>query len=397
MRKLLILSAAVLLLAAACGNSKKTATGSNAPAYTIGILVDQTGPLASTEGSTVAGARAGSALAAKAGVHLNFVIADTESSSSGTMAGAQRLVEEDHVLAVIDAATLGFIASPFLKQHDVPVLGGATTGEWLTDHNMFSVYGPINQNLTVTDVGEIMKMLGATNVGLISYNLPTDGPAIKADTTSVQHAGLKVGYVDGQFPLGGTNAEPAILGMKNAGADGFTTLLASSTNIALIEGTRQYGLNLKAALLPTGYGGDILNGGAAAVQGAQGAYFESSFEPVEMRTAATKQLQTDLRSVGANPEPAFGSYVGYTSVALLLQGLQRAGAHPTQASLITSLSRITNFNAAGLLGSHPLNMGDRTGFAAGPDECTYITQLEGTTFDLVPHAEPFCGSLLSTP
>jgi ABC-type branched-subunit amino acid transport system substrate-binding protein len=406
-KALLAASTLTLLAAASCssgtsasssGTSAGTSgasTGASGRNFTIGVLADQSGVGASVGKTLLPGVQAGIALATKEGYHIKYVAADTASSPSTTLAAAQRLVQQDHVSAIISAAALGFAASPFLNSHGIPVIGGASTPEWATDRNMFSVYGPIDTSKPVTTFVKFMKMEGVTNIGVVSYALPTSAATVKAWSTSASAVGLKAGYLNGTLPFGSTNVGPIALGMKSAGVNGLHILADPNTAFSLITAARQQGVNLKVALLPTGYGGDLLQAGPGALQSGQGVYFISSFEPVEMHTAATRQFQNMLQTVGVTSEPTVAEYVGYASVDMLVRGLKAAGPNPTPTSLISSLAGIRDFSAAGLLGNHTLNLAQRSGIAAGPDNCSYITKLSGSSFQLVAGAEPICGTLLA--
>jgi branched-chain amino acid transport system substrate-binding protein len=360
------------------------------------VLADNTGSGASSNKTLLPGIQAGIALAAREGYKIRYVVADTTSSPAGTLAAAQRLVEEDHVFAVIEGAAFGFAASPFLNSHGIPVIGGANTSEWITDNNMFSVYGGLDTTKPATTVGKFLRMAGATNVGIIAYSLiPNSAATIKAYARSVTAAGLKAGYQNPYLAFGTTNVEPVALAMKSAGIDGFVPFTDPNTGFALETALRQLGVDVKVALLLTGYGGDLLQAGPGALQAGQGVYFLTVFEPVEMHTSATKQFQNMLKSVGVVTEPTASEYDGYASVDLLVRGLKVAGPNPNQAGLISALSTVTDFSAAGLLGSHTLNLGQRIGFTGGPDNCSYVTKLSGSGFALVPGAEPVCGNFIS--
>jgi ABC-type branched-subunit amino acid transport system substrate-binding protein len=160
----------------------------------------------------------------------------------------------------------------------------------------------------------------------------------------------------------------------------------------LITALRQAGANLKVALLPTGYGGDLLQAGPGALQEAQNVYFTLTYEPVEMHTAATQQLQSDLSKVGVTNDPTYAEYNGYLSVALFVKGVAAAGSHPTQASLIAALSNIHDWDAMGLVGNHHIDINDRA--ASGMTNCAWVTKLSGNSFQLVPGADPICGHLI---
>jgi ABC-type branched-subunit amino acid transport system substrate-binding protein len=71
---------------------------------------------------------------------------------------------------------------------------------------------------------------------------------------SAKAAGIKIGYLNASFAFGSTNVQPVALAMKAAGVDGATASVDPNTSYALITALRQAGVDLKAFLLPTGYG-----------------------------------------------------------------------------------------------------------------------------------------------
>ncbi len=289
------LLAAVLsvLLVAGCASSK---AGASKPAsthtYTLGLLTDMTGLAASAESTTPNGVKAAVGLANSEGNHLSYVLADAQSSPSGALAAAQRLVEQDHVFAVIAISGLTFAAAQYLTSHGVPVLGAATDGpEWITSRNMFSVFGYTDFAKVTTTAGLIFKHLGVTKVASLGYGIvPSASESAKAAAASAQSQGIGVGYLNANFPFGSTNVGPVVLAMKSANVDGFTGSVEENTAFALGEGLRQAGVTLKAALFAVGYGRDLFAAGPGAELAAQNGYFQLSYEPVEMQTAATQRL-----------------------------------------------------------------------------------------------------------
>jgi ABC-type branched-subunit amino acid transport system substrate-binding protein len=396
---LLVTLAAVTVLAAACSSTKSPAAVTSASAsakhtYTIGILGDLTGLGASSNKTIVQGVEAGIVLAKEDGFNIKYVVGDTETSNA--LSAAQKLVDEDHVFAVIACSSVTLTASRFLTSEGIPVIGAAEDGpEWITSLNMFSVFGPIDTTKVATTAGLFFKKEGVTNVGAVGYSIsPLSAEATEAAGVSAQHAGLKAGYINSNFPFGSTNVQPVALAMKAAGVNGVTASVEPNTGYALITALRQVGANIKAVLLATGYGGDLLQAGPGAIQAAQNVYFLSSFEPIEMHTAATEQFTKILKKVGINEDPTYAEYIGYTSIALLDQGLKAAGSNPTQPKLIRALAGIKSFNAVGLFGNRSLNLGQRTNIAIGVDNCYWVTKLSGSKFLLVPGADPICGSII---
>lgn len=419
--RLVAVAAVIVASAAACSSSKPTVgskttsanSGSTATSgeggspsggetVTVGLLYDATGPASSADKTAIYGVKAGILLAKSQGYNINLVTADTTSTPAGTLAAAQKLVEEDNVVAVITESALTYTASSFLTSKRVPVIGSGQDGqEWLTATNMFANHTPDDTSKVPSTVGKLMNLLGVTNVGVVAYGVPaSSAKAASGWAASAKAAGVKIGYFNANFVLGSTNVGPEVLGLKDAGVNGLIAPLAPSTTLALITGLRQQGVSLKGALLSAGYGGDLTNSGAAAVQAAQGAIVGIPFQPVEMHTAATKQFQYYLSQAGAGSgDPTLAMYNGYVDVALLTAGLKAAGTSPTHASLITALQNLRGFDATGLWGPDiKIDPGSRipTDFN-GPNNCGWMLRVVGNGFQLIPGADPICGHFISAP
>lgn len=386
--------ASILLIAAVCGSSSASASdgGGGKKTYTIGVLTDLSGQAASGNKTSVQGVQAGAVLARKSGYTIKYVTADTGTSPTGAQQAAQKLVDQDHVFAVVAVSSLTFAAAPFLTSQGIPVVGVAEDGtEWISSKNMFSAYGYTDPRIVTSTYGDYFKSQGGTSVGSLGYSIsPSSADAAQSAAISGKSAGLRVGYLNSNFPFGSTNVEPVALAMKSGGVNAVTASTDPNTAFSLITALRQSGANPKVEVLATGYGGDLQSAGPAAKQAAQDVSFVLAWEPVEMHTAATQQFQSNLRSVGITADPTYAEYAGYTSIALLVQGLQGAGSKPTQSSLIKSLSRITNFTAAGLFGSHSIDLSKRVG-SSGPDNCSWFAKYSGSSFQTVPGADPLCG------
>ncbi len=405
--KRLLAAMAAIVVVAGCSSSKgatgggsaggSTAGGTGGQTYTIGLLTDSTGLAASGNKTSVQGVEAGIAWAKTQGYNFKLTVGDTQTSPAGALSVAQKLVEQDGVLAVIANSSLTFGGAGYLTQHGIPVVGAAEdANEWQTAPNMFSVYGALHTNLVSSTAGDFLKMEGVTKLGALGYSIsPASAESAKAAAVSAEVAGLQAPYVNANFPFGSTNVEPVALAMKNAGIDAFTASVDPNTGFGLIAALRNAGVALKVALLPTGYGGDLLQAGPGALKEAQNVYFLLGYEPIEMHTAATEQFANALKSAGVAGEPTAAMYNGYASVVLLVDALKAAGSNPTHASLISALSGIHDFDAGGLFGSHKLDINNRTSIISGVDNCEWMTKLSGSTFQLVPNADPICGHALA--
>jgi branched-chain amino acid transport system substrate-binding protein len=407
--KVIAAAAAAVLVLGACSSSKSSSNasaGSTSPAgssasggssgghtINVGVLTDLTGAAASGNKTFINGINAGVVLAKGDGYTIKYVTADTATSPAAALTAAQKLVTQDHVLVVVAQSAIAFAAAPYLNSHHVPVIGVAEdASEWGTDTNMFPIGGALHINAVSTTFGQLLKLLGATTLGTLGYGIsPSSADSALGATKSAQLAGLKSGYVNANFPFGSTNVQPVAIAMKSAGVNAFYASVDPNTGFALITALRQSGDDLKAAVLPDGYGADTLQAGPGALQAAQNVYFTLGYEPVEMNTSATKQFQADLATSGTTGVPTYSEYNGYVAVGLLVQGLKAAGANPTQASLTTALSKIHNWNALGLWGGRTIDINNRTDILTST-LCTYVTKLVGSNFQLVSGAEPLCGS-----
>jgi branched-chain amino acid transport system substrate-binding protein len=263
-----------------------------------------------------------------------------------------------------------------------------------TDKNMFPIAGALHITAVTSTLGQVFKLLGATTVGTLGYGIsPSSADSAKAGIKSARAAGLKNGYLNATIPFGSTNVQPIAVAMKGAGVDAFYASVDPNTGFSLITALRQEGANLKAAVLPDGYGADTLQAGPGALQAAQNVYFLLGYEPAEMNTAATKQFVADLAASGTTGVPTYGEYNGYVSTGLLLRALKSAGANPTSATLTTALSGIHDWDALGLWGGRKVDINNRTDVLAS-GLCSWVTKLVGSNFEVVKGAAPLCGTVI---
>jgi ABC-type branched-subunit amino acid transport system substrate-binding protein len=373
-----------------------SAGGGGGKTVTIGLLTDVTGLAASGNKTSVDGVKAGAVYASRNGYTIKYVVADTATNPATALSAAQKLVSQDHVSAVIAHSAITFAASNYLTAHGVPVVGAGEDGpEWTKAKNMFSVFGALNTTKVTDVMGKFYKSQGVTTVGAVGYSIsPLSSESAKASTESAKSVGLKVGYLNANFPFGSTNVQPVALAMKSAGVDGFTASTDPNTGFALVTALRQAGADIKVAIFATGYGGDLLQAGPGALSAAQNVYFSLGYEPVEMQTTATKQFESDLKAAGVSGKPTYAEYNGYTSVGLLVRALKASGGSTKSAALISALSGIHDWDALGLFGGRKLDLNDRSNIVGGVGNCMWVTKLEGDKFTLVKGATPICGDVL---
>lgn len=315
------------------------------------------------------------------GHKIEYVLADTTSTPQGALTAAQKLVQSDHVFAILENSSVFYGAEPYLLQNNVPVVGSAIDGPIWTDpnnKNLFAASGPTNSEYAMLAQGTYMKSQGVTSCGSIGYSSSESAQnAATAFTKACQAAGLKVGYLNNQIPFGSTDVGPLALAIKNAHVDGLYLPVVPNTAFALVGALHQLGVKMKSILLATGYGGDLLSS-KAAVQAAQGVDFMPIGTPAEANTPATKKRAADLKAVGVTTPPTFAEQEDFLTLTMFVTGLKAAGANPTPDSFTTALRNVKNYDADGLYAPQKWNLDSWV----PTHGCMWVVRLQGTAFHL---------------
>ena len=249
-------------------------------------------------------------------------------SSGANLTAAQDLVENRDVFAVVNQSPFAFLTYRWLLEHDVPMIGAGSDGTYYQQKGNEDVLSSGGNGLVFGDViydttAKQMKLAGAKKVAALAYGAASSSVAsAKAFMNyAVPGVGLDPVYTNTAIEFGSSDVSPAVLGIKNAGADAVYLPMAAATNVAVVQGLQQNGVEMKASVLATGYGQDFLDS-PAAQNFPSSAYLSIGYKPVELKTAATKKLQADLKKYADfTGVPDFGVYNGYILADLLIRGL----------------------------------------------------------------------------
>ncbi len=379
----------------AAGN-KASAPGVTPTQITLGVQTSLTGSASSEFLGVDTGIRARFGLQnAEGGVfgrQLKFVTKDDTSTEAGSETAAQALVGES-VFGVMAVSAFVIGGYRTYVQAGIPVTGGGFDGpEWeqKPDTNMFAVTGQYPGYPQWTTVAQFIKDNGGTNVACLGYNVTSSEAGALGCAKAAKAVGIKAGYVNDSISFGTVAVSPIALAMKSTGVDSAFMVMDANTNLAIVTAAKQTGVNVKVPVLATGYGQELLDD-TSAVQAAQGAYLENGTEPVELNTPATQQMVNAFKTyAGYSGIPGFDYTQGWLAADLMIKGLQLAGQNPTRSSFIANLSKVTDYDANGLLAS-PENF---AAFGQIPaTQCFYFPQLVGTHF-VTKSAKPVCGTLI---
>ena len=235
----------------------------------VGFIYSKTGVASATSGDSDVGckARVGreNANGGVGGRKLDVQYVDDQSSGAN-LTSAQNLVQNQHVFMVINDSAFAFLTYRWLLDHNVPLIGGGFDGTYYGapgNEKVISAFGNAAPVEGVSyDVGpKIAKALGATKMASLGYGVsPSSTAAAKSNGKyAAPAAGLKSVYTNTTVDFGSTDVSPLVLGIKNSGADSAFYAMNGNTNLAIAQGLVQNGVKMKAELMATGYGQQLLD------------------------------------------------------------------------------------------------------------------------------------------
>ena len=130
---------------------------------------------------------------------------------------------------------------------------------------------------------------------------------------------------------------------------------------------------------------------ASAAAAAQNVYYSSIIPPIDTNNAASSTFEANIKAVDPSyvmgTYPSFGTTDAYLGAVLMVEGLQMAGHNPTRQSFITNLTKVTNWNALGLV---PIGVSFNHFGTSEPSYCEFYVDVQGQTFAAVNGGKPFC-------
>ena len=377
-----------------------SAPGVSPTTIKIGFITSFTGAASSTFATASTGAKAYFNAVNKAGGvdgrQIQLLTADDASTPAGALAATQLLLSQGVYGIVVDSSYY-FGSYKITTQAGVPITGSGFDGpEWgqQPNTNMFSTTGgidPVHPELQAA-LGStaLFKTIGVTNVGGLAYGIsPSSTASIKDMRTALQDNGLKMGYENLSVPFGTTDVSSDVLSMKNAGIDMAVCSCVQSTVLAMVTGLGQSGSKSKS--LSFASADSSLFADASAAAAAQNVYYSSIIPPVDTNNAASSTFEANIKAVDPSyvvgTYPSFGTTDAYLGAVLMVEGLQVAGHNPTRQSFITNLTKVTNWNALGLI---PIGVSFNHFGTSEPSYCEFYVHVQGQAFAALNSGKPYC-------
>jgi len=303
-------------------------------------------------------------------------------------------VQNENVYMIINDSAFAFLSYRWLLDHEIPLIGGGFDGNYYGapgNEKVISAFGnsPPISGIATTLSPKIMKALGASKVAAIGYGVsPSSSAAVKSlQEFSTPALGLDPVYTNTSVDFGTSDVGPLVLGMKNAGADAGWYAMDLSTNLALAQGLIQNGVKMKAQLMATGYGHELLEQPVSKTLGPD-IILTTGWAPVELKTKATKRFQSDLKKyAGFTDVPDFGIYTGYIDCDMAIMGLEKQGDDLDPTTYWEALRSVGTYNAGGGLGCTNSSLSLETYGKIAPGDnsdgrriCTWALQVKDGKF-----------------
>ena len=361
----------LLMVVAACGNSKDSGSGSAAkdtaghgPGVTdteikVGGLAAVNNPLGGSYGDAFDGAQAYfDKVNAEGGVFnrkINLVAKRYDGAqASRNVSQARALVEEDGVFAVLPVATISFSGAKYLGEQGVPTFGWNINAEWSGPPSLFGQSGSHlcfdcpNAWLTY-----VAKQTGFTKVGVLTYTAPQSQECAKGWKASIDKFGAQLGislvYETTSINFGFTPPElgPELDKMKSAGVQFLATCVDGAGSAKLGKAFKDNGMNI-IQYLPNGYddtliaqSADVLEGDFVTID-----YFPYQ-APESEQPQALKDFVAAMKAKGKAPNE--NSLVGWINADQFVTGLKAAGPDFTRQKIVDAINTEKDYTAGGIL------------------------------------------------
>jgi branched-chain amino acid transport system substrate-binding protein len=340
---------AVALLTAACSSSSTSSTSSSAPA--TGSTSSTATGHASGNAIVVGGLQDGNFPGMDTGFEARIarfnkqggiggrkiqflgVLNDGDSLTTD-LNNAQTLVLKDHVFAVAPIAdeVLSPASVQLFAQNSTPYIGWGISPAWCGNNWGFPLTGceSSTQYQSTAGFAQTAQAIGKSPKGLKVAVIGTDNAGGKAGTeglvAAIKTVGADVVYGQASVPQDGTTDYAPYVQAIMAGNPDLVQLVVNFTAaVGLTAALRQAGY--KGALWnPSAYVPGLFAAQPQLAQALSGSLVVANFPPSEQNSAASLQVESDLKAMGAPATFDLGEAVGWWSAEEFIQELQATAA-----------------------------------------------------------------------
>jgi branched-chain amino acid transport system substrate-binding protein len=248
---------------AAQPTTASTASGSTPQTIKIGALYSMTGPDAGWAGEAyvkshqmaVDEINAAGGIKCLGGAQLQIVVGDTQSQAAAADSEMQRLISQEHVIAVFGSAISGATipASQIANQQKIPYIVPNALDAPISDQGLYYVFqtAPLLQNMAVDDVTWV-KSEGAKTAVITVPNITFGADTETSWKTAIQAQGLTL-VDDTSYDANASDLTDTVLKVKADNPDVWF-LLTNSQGALLMKESKEQGFYPKMGIVTLGSG-----------------------------------------------------------------------------------------------------------------------------------------------
>jgi|RhiMethySRZTD1v2_1073278.scaffolds.fasta_scaffold57068_2 branched-chain amino acid transport system substrate-binding protein len=304
---------------------------------------------------------------------------DDKGDAAQNLTGAQSLVEQQKVYAVLAFSGVGGTSAPYLNQKGIPVVGWQLGLDIYGKYpNFFGFQNANAENLAQnynSRTAEAMKAAGAKKVALIGGNLGNSAVFIEQIADSIQRfhkKDMEVVYKSSDVPPGNTQWGSYVEEIKKSGADFVYVPLAGTDLFGFMSALKQAGVTAQT-MSPSGYSPRV-----TGVSAFDGHIFGMEFKPFETTPVpeGMAAFKTAVAKYAPNAPVDQGLAIGWLTGNAFLEGLKAAGEKcATWQGFINNLRLEKGYSADGWF--EPISFQE---VFNKPIPCAYYVKLTGGQF-----------------
>ena len=328
-----------------------------------------------------------------------------DKSSGANLTGANDLIKNRGVFAIVNNSSFAFLSYRAIKDSGTPLIGGGFDGNYYSkkgNENIINAGGngsPPPEGIIFTNGTDVAKKLGAKKIGSVGYGVSPSSTGVAKDTQkyAAPASGLDPVYLNTAVDFGTTDVGPIVLGLKNAGADAVYLPLDGNTNLAIAQGLRQNGVGMKAVLMASGYGQEMLDSPITKTLDSR-EVVSQVYKPAELASdPAVKKFRADLKKYAdITGVPDYGAYTGYIACDMAITGIEQAGKNPTGQGFIDGLHKLGTYKAADLTCA-PVDISLENYGKTPEKSCQYFITFKNGKFVVMNNGKPIIGKIVGDP
>lgn len=420
-RHVLTLTVALVVLVAACGNSKST--GSAQPTLTSGktpqttasaadltknvprpgvkgvtdkairvaVITSKTNPVGGKYHQYIDGIKAYfKTINDKGGLYGRQLVVVSDHDDITGLQNSQQItasLSDDNAFATF-LATLQFTGADLLAKANEPTFTWNINPEFASTpavphNNIFGTSGAVCFSCPGPLLPWLAEKNGFTKVGIVGYGVSAESKSCAEGTRDAfnndTNGKVKVAFFDETVPFAGDLAAD-VAKMKSAGVQLVSTCLDTNEVVKLANEMKKQGLNA-VQNLPNAYDHDFLKANAALFEGS---FIEPLNAPWETQpqSPATKAYLAGIKAV--TNDPVETTELGWAMAMMFVDGLKGAGPEFTQQKVIDYLNAQTAYSADGLLPAVDWTTGhidpQKNVAARAKQQCQPVLQIKGGQF-----------------